>query len=70
MKTEKQIEKVSAIIHELWMTWAKELMTSESLSKNRIQRWETKCFLPYAELSEEMKDLDRKFAKQIILSLG
>lgn len=32
---------------------------------NRIKRWE-KLFVPYEELTEEMKELDRKEADQII----
>jgi hypothetical protein len=60
-------EQVAIIIHELWMGWAKILIESEpSLSQERKERWITECFKPYDELSEEMKNLDRKFAKQII----
>lgn len=59
-------EKVAIIIHDLWMGWAKILIESEpNISNERVERW-NKCFVPYNELSEEMKNLDRKFAKQII----
>ena len=62
-----QLEKVSEKIHDLWIGWAKEMIKSEpNLSKERIQRWNNECFKPYSELSEEMKDLDRRFAKEII----
>lgn len=61
------LEKVSSEIHIMWMTWAKEVLKKEkSISKERINRWEKECFLPYQELSEKMKELDRKFARKII----
>jgi hypothetical protein len=60
-------EQVAIIIHDLWMGWAKTLIESEpDLSQERKERWINECFKPYDELSEEMKNLDRKFAKQII----
>lgn len=64
-------EQVAIIIHELWMGWAKTLIASEpGLSQERKERWEKECFKPYDELSEEMKNLDRKFAKQIVQKLN
>jgi hypothetical protein len=63
----KKLEEVSEVIHKLWQGWAKRLIETEpNLSKERIDRWTKECFKPYSELSEEMKDLDRKFAKRII----
>ena len=32
----------------------------------RIERWERECFKPYNELSEEMKNHDRKWADKIL----
>ena len=60
-------EKISAEIHVMWMSWAKELLENENdISEERKERWETACFKPYEELSSQMKDLDRKFAKKIL----
>lgn len=60
-------EKVSSEIHQMWMSWAKKIAVEEkNISKERIKRWERECFLPYDNLSEEMKELDRKFARRII----
>ncbi len=62
-----ELELVSKKIHQLWMLWAKELIISEpNISQERRIRWETECFKDYEQLSEEMKTLDRKFAKEII----
>jgi len=64
-------ELVAVIIHDLWMGWAKILLESEPLiSAERKERWEKECFKSYNELSQEMKNLDRKFAKQIIETLN
>ena len=60
------IETISSEIHSMWMSWAKKIVQEENISKERIKRWEKECFLPYEELSEEMKELDRKFARKII----
>jgi len=61
------IEKLSKLIHEeLWTPWAKEILSTESISSRRQKRWEEKCFMSYEELSEEMKELDRIFARKII----
>lgn len=61
------IEAVSEEIHEMWTTWAKEILkTEKGISPIRKKRWKEECFKPYLELSEAMKDLDRKFAIKIL----
>jgi hypothetical protein len=64
---EAKLEVVSEQIHNMWMKWAKNLLATETnISEERIQRWKEDCFKPYGELSEEMKQLDRDFALQIL----
>lgn len=64
---DKVIETISEDIHNMWMRWAKNLLAIEPhISEERIKRWTNDCFKPYAELSEEMKQLDRDFAKKIL----
>ncbi len=58
-------EKLSEHVHHLWMGWARIIMNEEKLSSERVARW-TECFVSYDELSEEMKELDRKFARQFL----
>lgn len=61
------IEELSERIHEqLWMPWAKILLESENLSKERVNRWTNECFKPYNELSEDMKELDRIMVRKIL----
>lgn len=59
------LEKLAELEHEQWMTWAKELMTTEYLSSTQLIRWNG-CMVPYAELSEEMKELDRVYARKVL----
>lgn len=71
MKTNEKIEKTAELVHHMWSEWAKEIVKKElNLSEDRVNRWKTECFKPYSELSEEMKDLDRNFAKRFIELLG
>ncbi len=60
------LEKVSEEIHIIWMCWAKDLLENEEISDNRRKRWEEECFKPYINLSTQMKELDRKFARRIL----
>jgi hypothetical protein len=66
------LEQLSKVIHEqLWQPWAEILVESEpGLSKERVARWKKECFMSYEELSEEMKDLDRQFAKIILKTIN
>ena len=63
------MELLAEVIHNMWMKWAKEILKSESnISTKRRKRWES-CFVSYKDLSEHMKNKDRKIAKQIIKTL-
>lgn len=66
-----RLEVVAKAIHNQWQEWAQELSSKEpSLNPERKLRWESECFMDYDELSESMKDLDRKYAKIILNSLN
>ncbi len=66
-----KLEIVSEQIHNHWRSWAKEILEQEpSISNERKNRWTKECFVEYNQLSEEMKDLDRKYAKQIFEKLN
>lgn len=62
------IEKLAKYLHEeCWMAFAKGIHKSEPLlSKERKERWEKECFMPYENLSEEMKQKDRDFVYGLI----
>ncbi len=63
---EALLEELSELEHEQWMKWAKDIAKKETLSKTRTDRWENECFKPYSELTEEMKEFDREWAKKVI----
>ena len=59
------LEAVAEFEHEQWMAWAKNLLEREpNISQERKARWQ-KLFVPYAELSEEMKEADREWARGV-----
>lgn len=47
------------------MDWAKSIIKTENISKERVKRWKT-LFIEYKNLSEEMKNLDREWAKKVL----
>jgi len=47
------------------MDWAKSIIKTENISKERVKRWKT-LFIKYKNLSEEMKNLDREWAKRVL----
>lgn len=62
------IEKLSKFLHEeCWTKFAKGVLnTEQNISKERIDRWNNECFMPYEQLSEEMKQKDRDFAMKLL----
>lgn len=60
------LERLAAIEHERWMTWATNLMETERLlSDKRVLRWRG-SLMPYAQLTEENKEHDRIWAKKVL----
>lgn len=62
-----KLDKISNIIHEAWMEWTKSISDIESFEHLILEviRWE-ELWIPYNELSEDIKEKDRKWAKEII----
>lgn len=59
------IEKLASIEHEQWQAWSQTLANKEQLGEERVKRWREECWKPYAELSEEMKEHDRVWARKV-----
>ena len=59
------LEDLAELEHEQWVQWSKSIAASVNLSDERQGRWET-FWCPYNELSEEMKDEDRKWARKAL----
>lgn len=58
------VEIIAAIEHDQWVFWS-QAVAHEILNLDRKKRWE-KSWVPYGELSEEMKEHDRVWARKVI----
>ena len=63
------LERVAALEHEQWMAWSKNVAETETISGDRLERW-TRLWIPYEELSEEMRERDRVWARKAIKIIG
>ena len=59
------LERISALIHEEWMSWAKDVMDRKDELPERFEKWE-KEMVPYEELSEDAKEYDREWGRKFI----
>jgi hypothetical protein len=60
------LERLAALEHEQWVHWARDILETEpQLSETRRRRWRS-LLCPFEELSEEAKELDRKWARQVL----
>jgi hypothetical protein len=62
------IESLAELEHEQWMAWADTIMQTEKISDKRFARW-VSCMIPYSDLSEEMKEFDREWARKALAIL-
>lgn len=60
------IEELAELEHDQWWEWAKNILETEDISKEREERWKEKSFKPYEELTEEQKDMDREWAGKVL----
>jgi len=66
--SDETLEKLAALEHEQWVEWAKNILETEDISAERSERWKD-LFIPYDELSEEMKEADREYARKVLKAL-
>lgn len=57
------LEKLAEAEHDQWTEWSKVI--ASEVSESRRKRWE-KLWIPYQDLSEDMKEEDRKYARKIL----
>lgn len=61
-----RIERLAELEHRQWCAWARRLLAEEpGLSPERRQRWQADL-VPYAELADGRKELDRIWARQAL----
>jgi hypothetical protein len=56
-------ERLAALEHMQWMKWARSVYYQ--VRPDTQNRW-AKYFVPYEELTEEVKDYDRKWADRVL----
>jgi len=59
------VERLAELEHVQWVQWSRNLAEHEYLSSERLKRW-TALWGPYSELTEEMKEEDRKWARKAL----
>ena len=65
-------ERLSKLEHQQWMKLTKYYAESDDeieISEEKLDHWED-LWIPYEELSEEMKDKDRKWADKVLEELS
>jgi len=68
------IEKGADLEHDRWARWQKYVHSlckknkdgSLTIPKERVERWEKEIATPYSELTEELKEYDRKETRNYI----
>ena len=61
------LERLAELEHFQWMEWSKSV--AAEVGAERRERWEA-YWVPYAELPEELKEQDRKWARKVLAALG
>lgn len=52
-------ERLASFAHDCWVYWSKHIAEEEDINEDRVERWKG-LWTDYENLSEEMKDKDRK----------
>jgi hypothetical protein len=61
------LEKLADLEHQQWILWSKSLaLSDETLSQERFDRWRRLWRTRYSDLSEEMKEQDRVWARKVL----
>ncbi len=61
------VERVAEVEHEQWMAWSKSV--APEVSPERRARWK-KYWVPYKDLPDEVKELDREWARKALEAAG
>lgn len=59
------IEPFAAFMHDAWAKWTQHFFSN--LTAENISRWQIQAKTSYDDLSEEEKEKDRKFAREILV---
>jgi hypothetical protein len=61
------LERLAEVEHEQWVAWSKSV--ADEVAPERRRRWEA-CWVPYAQLPDDVKELDRIWARKVLAALG
>jgi len=67
MTGQELLERLAELEHEQWVAWSRAV--AAEVSEERRRRWQ-ECWVPYAELPEGVKELDRAWARKVLAALG
>lgn len=59
------IEELADLEHRQWMHWSQYLAENYDIPSELKEKW-AENWIPYTELSEEMKEKDRKWARKAL----
>ncbi len=59
------LEELSSLEHEQWMAWSKNIVNSEKISEDRMDRW-AGLWKSYNKLTTEQKEQDRVWARKVV----
>lgn len=60
---EDTLEVLAELEHEQWMSWARSVQ--HEVSPVRYYRWQ-QYMRPYAQLPDDVKELDREWARRVL----
>jgi len=64
-KEARIIEELADLEHRQWMHWSQYVAREHDIPEKLEEKW-NENWKPYSELSEEMKDKDRKWARKAL----
>jgi hypothetical protein len=59
------VERLASLIHDEWVSWSKTLAEKDEVIPEKAKAWE-QYWVPYDELSEEIKEMDREWAYKVV----
>jgi hypothetical protein len=65
----EQLEELADLEHRQWMHWSKYVAENYDIPEKLEQKW-IENWKPYDELSEEMKEKDRNWARKAMKIIG
>jgi len=63
------LEVLSSLEHDQWVSWSKDISAKEDITAECLSRWE-QSWVPYSELTEEMKEANRDWARKTLKALA